>query len=54
MGSPLAPVVPDLCVDHFEEPAEIAVTNKSTLWYRYVENSFIVWPHGKVALQAFL
>lgn len=29
MGSPLAPAVPDLCVEHFEEPAEITVMNKS-------------------------
>jgi hypothetical protein len=47
MRSPLAPVVANFYMEHFEQQAISSTTRKSTWWYRYVDDTFVVWPHGK-------
>lgn len=52
-GSPLTPVVANFYMEHFEQTATSTATHKPTRWYRYVDNTFVVWPHGKRVLQEF-
>jgi hypothetical protein len=54
MGSPLAPVIADFYMEHFEQMAISTAIKKPTRWYRYVGDIFAVWPHGKDDLQDFL
>jgi hypothetical protein len=54
MGSPLAPVVANLYTERFEHQALSLAIKMPTRWYRYVDDTFVVWPHGKDELQEFL
>jgi hypothetical protein len=54
MGSPLASVVAKLYMEHFEHQALSSVIKKPNWWYRYVDDTFVMWPHGKDELQEFL
>jgi hypothetical protein len=42
MGSPLAPVVANLYMEHFEHQALSSAMKKPTHWYRYVDDMFVV------------
>jgi hypothetical protein len=54
MGSPLAPVMPNFYLKHSEQQALSSATRKPTRWYRYLDDTFIVRPHGKNELYDFL
>ncbi|GJQ76404.1 hypothetical protein Trydic_g2120 [Trypoxylus dichotomus] len=60
MGSPLSPVAANLFMEHFESlTIETAadkptLTNRPTVWWRYVDGMFVVWPHGRDKLDWFL
>ena len=41
-------------MEDFEEKALNQVTLKPTCWYRYVDDTFVIWPHGKDNLTEFL
>jgi 5-methylthioribose kinase len=45
MDSPLAPVVANFYMDHFEQQALGAASLKLTYWYRHVEHTYMVWSH---------
>jgi hypothetical protein len=47
MGSPLSPVIANFFMQDFEKHALETATHKPTYWYRYVDDTFIIWPHGK-------
>jgi len=49
MGSPLAPVGAN-----FETKAIEKATHKPACWYRYVGDTFVIWPHGQEKLMDFL
>jgi hypothetical protein len=34
-------------MEDFEEKALNQATLKPTCWYRYVDDTFVIWPHGK-------
>jgi hypothetical protein len=53
MGSPLAPVIADICMEKFEREA-LRPAKKPAHWYRHVDDTFVVWLHGREALQEFL
>lgn len=54
MGSPLASVTANLCMELFEQQAVRPATKKPALWNRYIDDIFVVWAHDKEELQAFL
>jgi hypothetical protein len=54
IASPLAPVVVNFTTEHLKKTAIFTAINKPIHWYRYVDNTCVVWPHRKEALQGFL
>jgi hypothetical protein len=54
MGSSLFPIVSNNYIKHFEKWALDSAQNTPSLWLRYVDDTFLIWPHGAVGLQNFL
>ena len=45
MGSPLSLVLANIYIEYFEEMALGSTTLKPSMWLRYVDDTFILWPH---------
>ena len=45
MGSPLSPVLADIYMEYFEEMALGSTSLKPSMWLRYIDDTFILWPH---------
>jgi hypothetical protein len=41
-------------IEYFEEMALEAATHKHLCWFRYVDDTFIIWPQGPSKLAEFL
>jgi hypothetical protein len=54
MGSPLSPVVASFFMEDFEKRALEQAPHKPTCWFRYVDDTFVMWPHGQEKLTEFL
>jgi hypothetical protein len=54
MGSSLSPIVTNIFMEHFEKLALASAQHKPSVWLRYVDDTFVVWPHGPLRLQDFL
>jgi hypothetical protein len=54
MGSSLSPVISNIYMEHFEQLALDSAQDKPSLWLRYVDDTFIVWPHGAEMIWNFL
>jgi predicted GIY-YIG superfamily endonuclease len=54
MGSPLSPAVANFFMESFEQKALESAPLKPSCFYRYVDDTFVIWPHGRNALQSFL
>ena len=45
MGSPLSPVMANIYMEYFEDMALDSASLRPTMWLRYVDDTFIHWPH---------
>ena len=54
MGYPLSPITANLFMEDFETRAMKSTPLKPKLWKRFVDETFIIWPHGKEKLNTFL
>ena len=54
MGSPLSPVVANFFMEKLEQQALSTASYKPKVWFRYVDDTFVVWSHGPEKLQEFL
>ena len=54
MGSPLSPVIANLFLEDLETRALGTYHLKPSLWLRYVDDTFVIWPHGRQSLDLFL
>ena len=45
MGLPLSSVLANLYMEYFEEMALGSTSLKPSMWLRYVDDTFILWPH---------
>lgn len=51
MDSPLSPVITDFYMEAFELSALQSALLKSSFYHRYVDDTFLTWPHGLCKLQ---
>jgi hypothetical protein len=54
MDSPLSPVIANFFMDNFEKKAIEQATHKPVCCFRYVDDNFVIWPHGQEKLTEFL
>ena len=54
MGSPLSPVIANFFMEDFEKKAMEQAVLKPVCWFRYVDDTFVIWPHGQEKLTEFL
>jgi hypothetical protein len=54
MGSPLSPVIANFFKEDFEKKAIEQAAHKPLCWFRYVDDTFITWPHRQEKLAEFL
>ncbi|XP_071446166.1 uncharacterized protein [Hetaerina americana] len=54
MESPLSPVIASFFMEDFEEKALNSAPMGPKCFFRYVDGTFIIWPHGLNTLNAFL
>jgi len=48
------PVIASFCLEDFEERALAQVTHKLLCWFCYMDDPFIIWPHGPELLERYL
>jgi len=53
MGSPLSLVVANLFMEAFEERALESAVLRPRIWLRYVDDTFVHWPHGEDKVDTF-
>ena len=53
MGSPLSPIVANLYMENLERAALSSAKLAPTMWRRYVDDTFVLWPHGADQLEEF-
>ena len=51
MGSPLSPVMANIYMEYFEDMALNSAPLWPTMWLRYVDDTFILWPHQEDVLE---
>ena len=53
MGSPLSPIMANLYMEAFENKALATGPAQSSLWVRFVDDTFVLWPHELDTLEEF-
>jgi len=51
MGSPISPVITNIFMGHFEKEALRKTFKKSEIWFRYIDDTFVIWRHGRAELR---
>ena len=54
MCSPLSPVIANFFMEDFEKKAIEQAVLKPVCSFRYVDDTFVIWPHGQKQLTEFL
>jgi hypothetical protein len=54
MGSPLPPVIANFYMEDYEREALESAPLKPCCWFCYVDDTFVIWPHGPDKLKDFL
>ncbi|XP_041469960.1 uncharacterized protein LOC121419573 [Lytechinus variegatus] len=54
MSSPLSPIIANIFMEHFEHQALKTADKLPSLWLRYVDDTFVIWPHSTPDLHQFL
>ena len=54
LGSPLSPVIANFFMEEFEKKAIEQAAHKPVCCFRYVDDTFVIWPHGQEKLTEFL
>ena len=54
MGSPLSPVVANLFMEDFESKALASAKFHPKKWNRFMDDTSVIWPHGREKLDMFL
>ena len=52
-GSPLSPIIASLFMEDLEEKAMHLAPLQPSLWLRYEDDTFVIWPHGEQNLHSF-
>jgi hypothetical protein len=53
MGRSLSLIISNTFMEHFEKLALASAQYKPSVWFRYVDGTFVVWPHGLERLLDF-
>jgi hypothetical protein len=54
MGSSICPIVRNIYKQHFEQLAVDSAKENLSLWLRYVDDTFVIWPHDSNGIEIFL
>jgi hypothetical protein len=54
MGSPLSLVIANFFMEDFEKKAIEQAAHTPICWFRYVDDTFVIWPHGQEKLTELL
>lgn len=54
MGFPLSPLIANFLMEDAEKKILEQATHKSVCWFRYVDGTFVICPHGREKLTEFL
>ncbi|XP_011860821.1 PREDICTED: uncharacterized protein LOC105557975 [Vollenhovia emeryi] len=54
MGSPISPIIANIFMEHFENEILKKAPLKPSTWFRYVDDTFVIWNHGRETLPQFL
>ena len=53
MGSPLACILANLFMEHYETELRSSLPLQPAFWWRFVDDIICIWPHGQDTFQTF-
>ena len=54
MGTKMAPSYANLFMGNFEQKALATATHSPLIWWRYIDDIFLLWTHGEEKLNDFI